>query len=96
MAAQISVAVGNVTLRTVGLTKKILQQIDPKEWGDLRKLAHLWEGNKFKRDVVVGWIHPTVLGDYNPWLIIQVDEGHYARLNVTADTAKQFEQIYIV
>lgn len=95
--ADVTVKVGEVTLRTCKLTKSILNQIPRVH--RLPQGTYDEKGNLVP-EKVVGWLSGTVLGDkYSTIILFKLDEGDYTLYLYPGDCKKQLggiKQLYIV
>jgi hypothetical protein len=92
--ADVTVKTAEVELRTARLTKSILKQMPVMEYDALKPYLRA-DGNE-RPDAVLGWIHGSVLGDDNQWLIIKTGEGTYGRYNAMRGTCSRYPQIYVI
>lgn len=89
------VKTGELELRTVKLTKSILKQLPILDYDQMKPLLKS-DGN-IKPEVVVGWVHGSVLGDdWETWLILKVSEGSYGRYSAMVNSRQKHQQIFIV
>jgi len=96
--AEVNVRQAVLDIITVKLSKKLIKQIRKLDWQYIQNnRATLLEGNDFKADVVIGWIHGSAVDgdDWKKWLLICTGDHEYGLVDVMESTARKFKQIYI-
>jgi hypothetical protein len=76
----------NIEVRSIKITKKLLKQI---------RIVNSATGREVGEDNILGWIHRSVLDDYESFLLLKLKNGEYGRYYTSQTHCDKFPQIYV-